>query len=201
MKMEFLNGVGVLGCPVNMFQDEREITWLAQIVEKLRPRHVLEIGSLLGGTLWLWMRYMPEGGHIVSVDMLVSHEDNRSVAQRWGHDLAWEMWASERNLMFDVIETSSQEQKTLYAVERIMPWVNFLFIDGNHGYEAVKRDYELYSPLVRKGGIIAFHDIDFEKDSPFYGVKPLWEQIKSSGRDCLEFIAEPGQYGIGVVRV
>ena len=37
--------------------------------------------------------------------------------------------------------------------------VDFLFIDGDHSHEGVKKDFEMYSPLVRKGGIIAFHDI------------------------------------------
>jgi len=37
--------------------------------------------------------------------------------------------------------------------------LDFLFIDGDHTYEGVKRDFEMYSPLVRNGGIIAFHDI------------------------------------------
>jgi predicted O-methyltransferase YrrM len=37
--------------------------------------------------------------------------------------------------------------------------VDFLFIDADHSYEGVKKDFEMYSPLVRKGGIIAFHDI------------------------------------------
>ncbi|MEO0196406.1 MAG: class I SAM-dependent methyltransferase [candidate division WOR-3 bacterium] len=37
--------------------------------------------------------------------------------------------------------------------------LDFLFIEGNHSYEGVKMDFEMYFPLVRKGGIIAFHDI------------------------------------------
>ena len=36
--------------------------------------------------------------------------------------------------------------------------IDFLFIDAGHSYEAVKEDYEIYSPLVRDYGIIAFHD-------------------------------------------
>jgi len=36
---------------------------------------------------------------------------------------------------------------------------DFLFIDGDHTYEGVEGDFEMYSPLVRRGGIIAFHDI------------------------------------------
>jgi predicted O-methyltransferase YrrM len=37
--------------------------------------------------------------------------------------------------------------------------VDFLFIDGDHTYEGVTRDFEMYSPLVKRGGIIAIHDI------------------------------------------
>lgn len=36
--------------------------------------------------------------------------------------------------------------------------VNFIFIDADHSYEAVKEDFELWSPLIKKGGILAFHD-------------------------------------------
>ena len=36
--------------------------------------------------------------------------------------------------------------------------VDLLHIDGNHAYEAVRADYEKWSPLVTEGGWIAFHD-------------------------------------------
>ena len=35
---------------------------------------------------------------------------------------------------------------------------DFIFIDGDHEYESVKLDYELYYPSLIEGGIIAFHD-------------------------------------------
>jgi hypothetical protein len=31
--------------------------------------------------------------------------------------------------------------------------VDFLFIDADHSYEGIKNDFEMYSLLVRKGGI------------------------------------------------
>lgn len=37
--------------------------------------------------------------------------------------------------------------------------VDFLFIDGSHDISSVWTDYLLYSPLVKAGGIIAFHDV------------------------------------------
>ena len=37
--------------------------------------------------------------------------------------------------------------------------IDFLFIDGNHDLEVVMKDYELWSPLIKVGGLIAFHDV------------------------------------------
>jgi predicted O-methyltransferase YrrM len=36
--------------------------------------------------------------------------------------------------------------------------ISALFVDGNHDYENVKRDIELYAPRIVNGGLIAFHD-------------------------------------------
>lgn len=36
--------------------------------------------------------------------------------------------------------------------------IKLLFIDGNHDYEFVKQDHELWSPLVVPGGVVLFHD-------------------------------------------
>jgi hypothetical protein len=33
-----------------------------------------------------------------------------------------------------------------------------IFIDGDHTYEGVKRDIELYFPLLKPNGLILFHD-------------------------------------------
>lgn len=40
--------------------------------------------------------------------------------------------------------------------------IDFLFIDGDHSYEGVKTDFELYSTLLSDRGIIAIHDTDKE---------------------------------------
>ena len=36
--------------------------------------------------------------------------------------------------------------------------IDFIYIDGNHQYDFVKRDLELYVPKIKPGGIIAGHD-------------------------------------------
>ncbi len=43
--------------------------------------------------------------------------------------------------------------------------LDFVYIDGNHEYEYVKRDIELYEPKVKDGGLIAGHDYNlYEND-------------------------------------
>jgi len=47
-------------------------------------------------------------------------------------------------------------------VRHYLSWTDerfsFLFIDGDHNYEAVLRDYQEWTPLLKPGGILAIHD-------------------------------------------
>lgn len=48
-------------------------------------------------------------------------------------------------------------RKRSYEVALGRP-IGFLFIDGLHGYQDVRRDYLHFSPLILKSGYVAFHD-------------------------------------------
>ena len=38
--------------------------------------------------------------------------------------------------------------------------IDVLWIDADHTYEGVKKDFDLYSKIMNKGGIITIHDTD-----------------------------------------
>jgi len=57
--------------------------------------------------------------------------------------------------------------------------VNLLFLDGGHAYETVKRDYELYSPLVKN--IIAIHDIVLEEHQADVG--KFWNELIAEAKE------------------
>ena len=40
--------------------------------------------------------------------------------------------------------------------------IDFLFIDGDHSYDGVKKDFELYCQIMSDKGIIIIHDTDLE---------------------------------------
>jgi len=85
-----------------------------------------------------------------------------------------------------------------------------LFIDGDHSEEGVAADFEMYGPLVRKGGIIGFHDIvadvfqRYGRPTPSStgGVPRFWQKLKSRCSEYWEFIDDPEQdgFGIGAIR-
>jgi len=69
------------------------------------------------------------------------------------------------------------------VVNWLMP-IKILFIDGNHDYEEVKRDFELWVPHVISGGIVALHDTH-----GFDGPRKLVEEkIPKEKRICVDEI-------------
>jgi hypothetical protein len=53
-------------------------------------------------------------------------------------------------------------KKSEEAVEDIPDNIDFIYIDGNHSYEYVKKDIELYFPKLKKSGILSGHDFSAE---------------------------------------
>ena len=78
--------------------------------------------------------------------------------------------------------------------------MDFLFIDGDHSYDGVKKDFEMYSPLLAPGGMIAFHDIVDGPEASVGGVPKFWRELKA-GHTHLEFVKswQQGGWGIGVL--
>lgn len=52
--------------------------------------------------------------------------------------------------------------------------LSFLFIDGGHGVEPARLDYELWTPHVVSGGTLAIHDVF---PDPADGGRPPYEEI------------------------
>ncbi len=58
--------------------------------------------------------------------------------------------------------------------------LDFVFIDANHTYQYVKEDIELWTPKVRKGGIVSGHDYYVGKSGKMGVIEAVNEYIKNN---------------------
>jgi predicted O-methyltransferase YrrM len=59
-------------------------------------------------------------------------------------------------------------------------WFDFVFLDGNWGYQYVKWDIEWWLPKIRKGGVMIGHRINSNKDG-YQCVKRAVEEMLGNG--------------------
>jgi cephalosporin hydroxylase len=123
-------------------QDEEELWKLVERVNLIKPQKILEIGCAAGGTLLVWQALAPK---VVSVDI----EGLQGAID------------PSRFTSVEFILGDSHSEDILQKTTTHAPF-DFLFIDGDHETEGVLADFDMYSPLVRVGGLVAFHDYRLE---------------------------------------
>ncbi len=183
------------GAFLQPIQIEEELVSLVQDVKRLDPRTVVEIGTSMGGTLYLWTRLARPDAVIVSIDLPGGQFGGGYSPLRTAIYRRFARESQELHL----VRADSHDNSTLEHLKSLLGGgsIDFLFIDGDHTYEGVKRDWEMYSPLVRPGGLVAFHDVAGNYETT--QVKRLWDVIKLD-HQYREYMVHPrGQYGIGVL--
>ena len=170
---------------MNRIQKNKEWLTFLNLVKNNNLNSVLEIGTGKGFCT-LDFSLIAEGP-IVSIDIDDRH-DNIQAAQ-------------EKDMLTKPIFIigESQSEKVLKKVKNINPFFDAIFIDGQHGYDNVKKDYENCLSLInKKRGIIGFHDI-LVTHKPWFGVHILWEEIKKKHK-TLDILQNPRSWGgIGVI--
>jgi len=170
-------------------QKPTELAEFLSLVADLKPEVIVEIGVFAGGTLYAWKRLAPT---VIGIDyfpggpypVYLSHGKPRD-----------EHGAT-------VIVGDSHYLPTWIALVEELGGrpVDVLFIDGDHTYEGVRQDYEMYAPLVRPGGLVAFHDI-VTHPGQICDVERLWYEIRDDTAIEISVVSDPPWGGIGVLRV
>lgn len=178
------------------FQVPEELVRLLEDVRALHPQTVLEIGTHRGGTLYLWARLARPDATLISIDLPGGkfgggYSPFRAPIYRR---------FAQPGQKLHLLRANSHSPATLVETKRLVSGqpIDLLFIDGDHTFEGVQKDWEMYSPLVRSGGLIVFHDVagNYEDTQ----VKAFWDSIKA-GYPFREYMVHPdGLYGIGVLQ-
>lgn len=170
-------------------QVRTELTRLAEIVSAEQPSRILEIGTGCGGTLFALAWAAPVGARLLSLDLTVYPAERRLLYRTFAKGRRVDAWEADSHL---------ERTRDRVAAHFGHQPLDILFIDGDHTYESVRRDYELYAPLVREDGIIAFHDI---VDGPYEAVADaprFWKEVRPDLEPVVELVESWDQSGFGI---
>jgi autotransporter strand-loop-strand O-heptosyltransferase len=183
---------------LGMVQNHKEIFKASNFFKNLDVINFMEIGTDQGGTFAIWSKLAKKDGIRISVD-LPHGEFGRSNYNLLKRD----NYLKSLGDNVHIIHGNSHNKEIKERVNNILGEnkVDFLFIDGDHTYEGVKQDYEMYKEFVKVGGWIGFHDI---KSTDFHHsvncmVDKFWNEINCNK---IEFLDKNSEYGgIGLIKV
>jgi len=182
---------------IRPLQVRNEISELLRILDEMKPKVVIEVGTAGGGTLFLFCHIATEDATIISIDF----PDRRFGGgyPRWKIPLYKAFSLPEQKLY--LLRADSHSQETLGKIKNILDGrkVDFVFIDGDHTYEGVKRDFEMYSPLLSSSGLLAFHDIVVHPEEVGCEVSKFWGEVTASTKYKHTLIVnDPKQTSCGI---
>lgn len=126
------------------------------VIADLCLEHGLKHGAEIGVKKGMFARHILDkvpGSSLVCVDP-------------WAPTPGYDHWDHEKNYREFLAVTAGKATTVLRmtgheAAEHVPDGsLDFVFIDGDHRYEAVKQDIADWAPKVRKGGLVSGHDID-----------------------------------------
>lgn len=120
----------------------------------------IEIGTYDKGNLAYISRILAADAHIIDVD-IAEHPDKKILLES----------KLKNTQTLTSIVGDSTKSSTYKTVKQALggELADAIFIDGNHVAEIVMSDYAHYSPLVKPGGFIFFHDIYWYGDDSNFG--------------------------------
>jgi predicted O-methyltransferase YrrM len=113
---------------------------------------VVEIGSYLGASSC----FLAEGlksGRIYCIDTW-----QNDAMTEGSKDTYTEFKKNTRTYKDKIIDLRGWSYDMIDTIKALNKPIDLLFIDGDHSYEGVKKDWDLYSPMLKKGSVVIFHD-------------------------------------------
>ena len=131
-------------------------------LKSIAPVVGVEIGTCLGVTAELFLKELPTLEQLFCVDHYPSFVDWNGTVMSEERQACMKDHALQRLTPFGDrvtrVYTNSTEFAAHFGIVSKQSLLDFIFVDGDHSYEGVLNDFNLYWSLIRQGGIFAGHD-------------------------------------------
>jgi len=134
---------------------------LCRILEKYGYANAVELGTSLGITTCYLGMGIQSGGMVYTIE---ASEQVRIIANEGINGLG---------LVPKITSYLGTFDQVLPGVLKDIGKLDFLFIDGNHSYEATLRYFEMAKPYLHNKSLLVFDDIYWSA-----GMTKAWEEIK-----------------------
>lgn len=168
-----------LGRPI--IQLPQDIIALQEIIWAVKPDLIIEAGIAHGGSLMFWasmLEMIGGNGKVVGIDIEI-RAHNRSEIEK--HPLFKRI---------ELIEGDSTSDETLKKVHEIAK--NFtkvmVILDSDHTHNHVKKELDLYSPLVTEGSYLVAFDTFIEDMPPDLFPDRPWSVGNNPKTAVVEFL-------------
>ena len=165
-----MNPLHALGL-IKAFSQTNEIE-LACLARYASGREMaLEIGTFMGVSARVISKKLAAGGRLYCVD-------------------PWQIHHGKENPCWTICKRELKRHGLLsrvtflhgfsYEVEELMPGsFDFIFIDGDHSYEGLARDWEIVLRRLGPGGILCLHDTTIPEPEPYrvFGTVTFFEEV------------------------
>jgi len=162
----------------HLTDDEKIILYkTAKNLNKNKPL-IVEIGSYLGSsTCFLAAGLRGKNGMLYCIDTWKN--DAMTEGER---DTYSEFCDNTKKYQNQIKMLRGYSNEVVDQIKYLNKPITLLFIDGNHSYEATKKDWDNYSLLMERDSIVIFHDISWAE-----GVnRVIHENIKNRAKKIFE---------------
>jgi len=130
--------------------------YLPLVVNLIKPKQVIELGSAAGTSALMMYSHLPEGSKLYACSIPEPEGEFRFVAEDYpnlilirGDDLDLSVWGD-----LDLSKT------------------DLWFWDTDHNYEQISAEYKLYKPFLKKDCLVFIDDIDLNE-----GMRKFWSEL------------------------
>ena len=175
-------------------QVKEELIDFLKLFIKQHSKVIFECGTASGGNLFLLTRFSDKDSIIISVDLPGGKFGGGYPS--WKIPLYKSFTAFNQKII--LIRDDSHKISTVEKVKKVLNnrKIDIAYIDGDHTYSGVKRDFELYRSLITPGGFMVFHDIVPHKNKNV-GVPKFWQEIHKE-YEFKEIVKNWDQNGSGI---
>jgi cephalosporin hydroxylase len=176
------------------YQNVDELEMALRVVKRKKPKVIMEIGIAHGASLFAWTKVAkPELSIGLDPLTLEKTPEQRESLERNAKENNIHLipWVSRLPIAHELLENVLDGRK-----------IDFLFIDGNHGYDDGRHDFQEYKKYLSDDALVGFHDIyycdvlaDAGSTLPFF-----WERMKRDYNGQYEFHFNSSM-GIGMVEM